>query len=346
MTDCEKYIEMMSAMIDGELSQEQEAELHAHIEQCADCGKVYEAFKGISGALSEELATPPEALVKGVMYKIGVQKRASRRFSFGKFTALAACLALILLGASHFGLFNGGSKISESSKSLAAPKAMENKNAAVSSVSPSGGALEDNQEILMTSDGDASKAGEPAAGARLAPQTGCEDGTVLQFGFTTQNLMTITATASADEVKEPEFLFDAKEIMVYEGKYYLDEADTEKNKYLFTLTTEDDRKAVYDLVTAMPDNSVEYTQEDGEIIKSDPLYTLYVPVDTEKDKDAKDKLICVWIVNGEVWCVISDAELPDPTQNITKEKILYKAEGVQDKFEKAFADIKKSKGIT
>lgn len=341
MTDCNNYIEMISAMIDGELPQEQEAELRAHIEQCPDCRRVFDAFKGISCALSGELAAPPDTLAKGVMYKINVQKKAHRRFAFGRFTALAACLVLVLLGAAHFGLINGLKM--GSSESLAAPKAAESQNVEVSIAPESSDAAEaggSSDTTAKDSRGDSEESMLVAG----APDTECEDGAVLQFGFTTQNVLTANAGINAD-IKEPEFLFNAKEIIVYEGKYYLEEENTDKNKYLFTLTTEEELSALYELVTAMPDNSVEYTSEDGEILKSDPLYTLYVPVDTAENEGAKDKIICVWFVNGQVWCVISDAEIPDPARNVSAEKILYKAEGVQEKFEKAIEEIKSAKGI-
>lgn len=108
MNGCEKYIEMISAMVDGELTAEQEAELRTHIDQCGECAKVYDAFTSISEALANDLVAPPETLAKGIMYKINLNKKGgARRFAFGRYTAIAACLALVLFGASHFGLFGG-----------------------------------------------------------------------------------------------------------------------------------------------------------------------------------------------------------------------------------------------
>jgi len=339
MADCEKYIEMMSAMVDGELSEKDEAELRSHLEDCADCRRVYNAFTGISGALSEELAAPPETLVNGVMYKINLQKKGGRRFAFGRFTALAACLVLILFGASYLGLFNSSSL--NKTESVAAPKAMSDSATADGQTLRSSADTADGS--LGTSGG--TETGEPEQSMLTAgaPEE-CLDGTVLQFGFASES-MTVAENNNTEEEKEPEFLFEAKKMSVYEGKYYPEEENADKNKLLFTLETEEDLKAVYELVTAIPDNSVEYTQKDGEILKSDPLYTLFVPADTEKDEDAKDKIICIWFVDGEVWCVISDAVPPDPALNIANEKILYKAEGIQEKFETAINDMKIVKGV-
>ena len=67
MNDCEKYIELMSQMLDGELSEEQTSELRAHIASCEDCRKAFDAFTSVSEALSDELCEPPEMLAKGVM---------------------------------------------------------------------------------------------------------------------------------------------------------------------------------------------------------------------------------------------------------------------------------------
>ena len=340
MADCEKYIEMMSAMVDGELPEAEEAELRAHIESCDECSRVYNAFLGISGALSEKLAAPPEALAKGVMYKIKVQKKAGRRFAFGRFTALAACLALVLLGASYFGLFEGSSL--NKSESVAAPRAMSD-GATADSVIPQSPDNTESSDIEAAGSADTGEPGQTMLTAG-APEE-CLDGTVLQFGFASESLIASNESGTEEE-KEPEFLFEAKTMSVYEGKYYSEEENADKNKLLFTLETEEDLKAVYELVTAMPDNSVEYTPKDGEILKSDPLYTLFVPADTEKDAEAKDKIICIWFVDGEVWCVISDAIAPSPALNTMSEKILYKAEGVQKKFETAIKEMKKVKGVT
>lgn len=340
MTDCEKYMELMSAMLDGELSDEQEAELRTHIDKCEDCRRVYNAFKGISGALNEELVTPPEMLAKGVMFKINNQKKTNKRFVFGKFTALAACLALVLFGASHFGLLNGA-KTGEAKASIAAPKMAENQTMMEDSSGGGGNAPADRSVGAAANDN--REISEQATLTQGTPVTETVDGAVLLFGFSSPNAMIAN---EAGESKEPGFIFETKKMEVYEGKYYPEAEDAEKNKLLFSLSTTDDLNALYGLITALPDNSVEYTPEDGDILKSDPLYTLYIPANTQEDKDAKDKVICVWFVDGEVWCVIADAQSPDPASNVSAEKIIYKAEGFQNKFENFIKELKKSKNIT
>ena len=112
MTDCEKYIELISCLVDGELSEEQEAELRAHIGVCPECKRVYEAFAGFSDALEADIAEVPEGLAKGVMYRIEKTQKSSKPhlFAFGRFTAIAACLVLILFGASKLGIFSPAEK--------------------------------------------------------------------------------------------------------------------------------------------------------------------------------------------------------------------------------------------
>ena len=340
MSDCEKYIEMISAMVDGELTAEQEAELRTHIDRCGECARVYDAFLGVSDALAEDLITPPENLAKGIMYKINMQKKGTSRFAFGRFTAIAACLALALFGASHFGLLDGlnmGSS-APAARSKAADESLYAMDSTLGDAAAGTGASSG------TTDSGSEGSGQVMLAAG-APTVQNADGTVLQFGFATDT-MTAANSVVGDEEKEPTFLFEAKEIRVFEGKYYTEEENKEKNKFLFTLSTEDELSAFSEFLTALPDESTEYSPEDAEIIESDPMFTLYVPADLEKDETAKDKIICVWFVEGKLWCVASDADTPKTAENAINEKILYKAEGLQEKFEDFIKKIDKTDNIT
>ena len=343
MRDCDKYVEMISQMIDGELSPEQEAELRTHIDTCGECAKVYDAFMGISDVLGDDLIAPPETLAKGIMYKINLQKKggAGRHFAFGRYTALAACLALALFGASHFGLLDGlklGSSAPTQSLRMADEKgvAMEAAPAAEPADGSSSNDTADNSQ-KETDNQTVLTAGMPAVQD--------SEGTVVQFGFPTDTMTAATDSGSGDE-KEPVFLFEAKEIRVFEGKYCLEEEKQADNKLLFTLSTKEELDAVVKFLTALPDESVEYSPEDVKIMDSDPLFTLYAPADKDKDPDAKDKLINVWFVDGKLWCVISDAEISEPGVDTYSQKILYKAEGLQEKFEAFIKEIGKDNSIT
>jgi len=342
MSNCEKYIEMISAMVDGELTAEQEAELRTHIEQCGECAKVYDAFTSISEVLADDLVAPPETLAKGIMYKINLNKKGggARRFAFGRYTAIAACLALALFGASHFGFLNGLNSASPAPMALS--KAVDEGDFEMdSSLADS---VPDNSETYGILDNSAKAGAENTMLAAGAPITETGDGTVVQFGFST-NTMTAASVIGIEE-KEPTFLFDAKEIRVFEGKYYTDEENEDKNKLLFTLSSEEELSAFSEFLTALPNESAEYTSEDVEIIDSDPLLTLYVPADTKEDENAKDKIINVWFVDGKLWCFISDVDTPKTVENVINEKILYKATGLQNKFEAFIKQIDKDYNIT
>lgn len=106
MRDCDNYIELSALLIDGHLSEGEEAALRAHMIECADCRKRVAEYTAIHDAFA--LAEPPDTLVPGVIYKLGLPKRKTgiRRFIPRGFALAAACVAVILLIASadHGGL--------------------------------------------------------------------------------------------------------------------------------------------------------------------------------------------------------------------------------------------------
>ncbi len=98
MNDCEKYLEMISAMIDGELSADERAELMTHVSACSSCRSVLSAFT----ALAEEFRSPepvPAGLCAAVMEK--VRQPQGRVIPWRRWAALAACLALVCTAGLH-----------------------------------------------------------------------------------------------------------------------------------------------------------------------------------------------------------------------------------------------------
>lgn len=123
MRGCDKYQELISAMLDGELEEAAAAELHAHMQHCDDCRSLYEAFADVSAAMQEDLMEePPEKLAQGVMYKIGLEEKegSKRPFAFGRFTLIAACLAVVVFAAGRFGLLGGTDEAPPQSVDMAA----------------------------------------------------------------------------------------------------------------------------------------------------------------------------------------------------------------------------------
>lgn len=102
MNSCEYNQELISRMVDEELSAEEQAVLVSHLEHCPDCAALYQAFQGISGFITEDLAEPPEALSENVMAElrradIRAKSRKKRRWKGP--LATAACLAVVIAAA-------------------------------------------------------------------------------------------------------------------------------------------------------------------------------------------------------------------------------------------------------
>ena len=98
--ECEKYINLMNERLDGTISQTDDRELTAHLEECESCRGLFAVMSEIQKEIGNMTEEPPEELSRVVMNRIeedkGVQK--SRRFMWRKFTAVAAAaVALILI---------------------------------------------------------------------------------------------------------------------------------------------------------------------------------------------------------------------------------------------------------
>jgi hypothetical protein len=106
MADCAKYQEMISALLDGELSDAQQDELYAHLALCPECNALFHALQAIHSLCDVASVQPPEALAEGVMRQIKtstVQKPIKRRlfYRIAAGVAAAACLALVLVSLPH-----------------------------------------------------------------------------------------------------------------------------------------------------------------------------------------------------------------------------------------------------
>ena len=97
MQDCSRYHEMLSALVDNALSEEESRELDAHLATCARCRSDLRLLQTLHETLGQALPDPPETLRKGVMYKVGLEKK--RRFgAFGRWAVSAAVFCIALLG--------------------------------------------------------------------------------------------------------------------------------------------------------------------------------------------------------------------------------------------------------
>ncbi|MBE6957014.1 MAG: hypothetical protein E7450_06140 [Ruminococcaceae bacterium] len=91
--NCERYLDLISARLDGPLSPADEAELTAHLNDCPACRAIAHDLANVHTTLSGAAATPPAELAEGVMTSIRGQRTARKR-TFRQLGALAACLVL------------------------------------------------------------------------------------------------------------------------------------------------------------------------------------------------------------------------------------------------------------
>lgn len=101
MSECERYEIMISALLDGELDERDQAELSAHVAGCERCGALAAAFAAVSGTLAESLEEPPAQLHGAVMEKVEAAakvKRGRNRFMLLRpIIAAAACVAVVVI---------------------------------------------------------------------------------------------------------------------------------------------------------------------------------------------------------------------------------------------------------
>lgn len=100
--DCEYYKELISASLDGELNTEEERILSAHLESCEECRKIKKEYEYISLLTSgKKDREEPEDMSEKIMERIR-QSAKHKRKSFIRYFELAACVAVVILGAVVF----------------------------------------------------------------------------------------------------------------------------------------------------------------------------------------------------------------------------------------------------
>lgn len=99
MKACEKYQELMSRQIDGDLTVEENAALMSHLDECVHCSAQYEVFQMMCQALSGMEAEPPEGFAQEILSKVALSKKKSffRRYGAGAFAGIAAVAAALVL---------------------------------------------------------------------------------------------------------------------------------------------------------------------------------------------------------------------------------------------------------
>ena len=103
MESCERFLPLLSARLDGELSREEERELREHLEQCPACRALWEELSAVHDAFPalEQLSAPP-GFAQGVMDRIRAREERPkviplfRRPALRAAAGLAACVVLCL----------------------------------------------------------------------------------------------------------------------------------------------------------------------------------------------------------------------------------------------------------
>ena len=78
MNKCEDILELISAHVDGEISEADLAVMQAHLSACENCSAILELYKEMSVAVAETCVSVPESLKSGVMDRILSEKKDER----------------------------------------------------------------------------------------------------------------------------------------------------------------------------------------------------------------------------------------------------------------------------
>ena len=105
MIDCEKCREMISCLLDGELSQAEQSFVREHIAACPECRSVYDAFSAVSAQLHEEEPLP-DGLHEKIMSGIKARPKKKTGIVWIKYLSVAACLALVIFAGVKSGMLS------------------------------------------------------------------------------------------------------------------------------------------------------------------------------------------------------------------------------------------------
>ena len=99
--NCDTALELLSAMLDGGLTDTEAERLQSHLAACESCRAVYDELVMIDAAVRDDQAEPPDALRENVMTAIRAEQRQKTTRKTRSWLLLgiaaAAALALIIL---------------------------------------------------------------------------------------------------------------------------------------------------------------------------------------------------------------------------------------------------------
>ena len=100
MSSCEKYQELISRMIDGDLSTREEADLARHLDECPACAALFSAFSAVSRQIGSDLEEPPAELLENVMADVRREeiRRKNRLPTVIRSVLSVAAVAAVIVG--------------------------------------------------------------------------------------------------------------------------------------------------------------------------------------------------------------------------------------------------------
>ena len=105
MKKCEEFAPLLSAFVDGELTEEERAEVLAHVSECEKCRRLLGELTALHAALGElEDEDVPAGFTEGVMAAVRAEKAAKKpqtkkRSAWRRWRPMAACAAIVALAA-------------------------------------------------------------------------------------------------------------------------------------------------------------------------------------------------------------------------------------------------------
>lgn len=306
MAECDKYLVMISALQDGELDTEQKAELYDHLENCASCRKVKEAFAAISSEM-EELTPPPDQLFMGVMHKVAEQKKKDKPGIFNgtaRFMLMAACAALIVFSGGRYlpGMGGAAPEMNDAAVFVEESRAEESAGAAVGGTEGGFDPGEQSPDMeFMTEDNANQEFGQGTEGESVSATPG-QNVTVFVLGEDTRPLNNMEHSWTAESLtRELEELFAREELKLFEGMPTLQDIRSVQAEPFFAFAAEAADMELKELLGEISEEFPESVKVVGE-----PIITLCFAGDDQLNKSPS--LFTLWEGEQGMICLMSTDE--------------------------------------
>ena len=115
MRECHDYIDLLTAQLDGQISETEERELFEHLLACPECRMIQEDLLELSDTMSEMQVAPPADLTARIMDAVAAEKKAKiipfykRRHFLSSAITAAAMFAIIAVTGSNLNNLLGNS---------------------------------------------------------------------------------------------------------------------------------------------------------------------------------------------------------------------------------------------